>query len=249
MNQSIIRSLLLAILLLQTACSRDLSVSTVLPASSSLRPGDKVYLADQEVGTVRAIEVSEATSGIAVTIDIEAEQAQRVQSNAVAYTALEGQPALVLSNPSEPADPVAPGGRLRGLSPLEAALWRGGDAAQIVAGIVDQFGRKVADYLKGEEWTQAQAEVEAEIAGLADDSRQAAETVLDTVGALFDTVGDRAAEGANLLADELASIRTEIERLEVEGHEQLATALRRLLERLEKIAQPEAQSPAPTREV
>ena len=241
MPQIYAHSVLLTTVLLLSACSRDVVVSTDLPDSGDLRPGDGVFLAERRLGTVRAIKATDQPPRAAVEIGLAPEHAALVQSNAVAYLALEGPPSLVLMNPTAAANPVAPGDRLRGLTPLEATIWRAGTAAEAVSGIVDQVSSKIVDYLQSDEWAQTQAEIDAEIARLASDSRQAAQSVVDELQALFDTINDRAADGAQKLADELTAIEAEINRLEAEGHDRLADALRRLRERIEALGPAERE--------
>ena len=122
MCQLFVRNLLATSLLLLTACTYDVPVSTVLEDTGGLRPGDKVYLATREVGTVESIGAAARTPGSTVELALYPEHAELVQSNAVAYVPLKSPPSVVLINPTETAAPVAPGGRLRGLSPLEAAV-------------------------------------------------------------------------------------------------------------------------------
>jgi len=63
MRKAFVYQLLLVWLLLLSACSRDVMVSTVLQDTGGLRPGDKVYLASREVGSVERIRVTEQTPG------------------------------------------------------------------------------------------------------------------------------------------------------------------------------------------
>lgn len=236
--------LLMAAVLLLSACSRDVVISTELPVGANLRPGDTVVLDERELGTVSAIEVTPESNGMTVEISLHPEYAELVQSNAVAFASLEGPPALVLANPSETAAAVASGTRLRGLSAFEAAIWSAGNAAEVFSGIIDQFGQSIINYLESDEWAQTQSEIDAEIAKLAADSQRAAESVAEELKDLFDSINDRAAENAQLLADELTTIKEEIERLEAEGHEQLVAALRRLLEQIEALT-PKGQRDTP----
>lgn len=243
MRQPFFRSLLLAGLLLISACSGDIDVSAVFDDTGGLQPGDKVLLAKREVGAVKAIEVVEQAPGFVVELGLYPEHAELIQSNAVAYVPLSSPPTVVLINPTEAATPIAPGGRLRGLSPLEAAMWRANDTAGAVAAVIDQFGRQIDAYFESKDWEQTSAQIEAEIAELASQSSEAAETVVDELERLSASIRDGAAGRAQSLDEELDAIDREVDRLEAEGHKELVSALRRMLGRIEAMTPANAAPP------
>jgi len=243
MCQLFVRNLLATSLVLLSACTQDVAVSTVLEDTGGLRPGDKVYLAAREVGSVERIGVAEQTTGFTVELALYPEHAELVQSNAVAHVPLKSPPSVVLINPTEPAARVAPGGRLRGLSPLEAAVWQAHDAAVAASDFIDQFAREIDRYFEGDDWARTRAQIDAELAELAADSREAADRVVEELRLLLESIREDARAGAHALEAEVAAIEQHIARLEAEGHEELVTSLRRLLDQIEAMA-PSDQKPS-----
>ncbi len=244
MTTHLLRALFLITVLMLEGCSRDLTATARLPVGGDLQQGDSVLMSGRQLGTVSKITRNEASPGITVEFSLDAEVADRVQSNAFAFLALDGAPALALANPAEEAPPIASGDQLSGLSTMDAAIWHAGQAAGVFSGMVDQFSQGVVDYLESDHWAQTQAEIESEIAELAADSQQAAEAVVEDLTTLFDTINDQAADSAEQLDDELQAIEGAIEQLRTEGHEQLSTALSKLLEQLKGLeAPPETESP------
>lgn len=241
--------LLLALLL--SACTRDVRISTVVDDAEGLRPGDKVYLADREVGSVKSIALAEQTPGVTIELGLYPEHAELVQANAVAYVPLKSPPSVVLLNPSEPAAPVAPGAHLKGLSPLGAVVWQANDAAAAASDLIDQFTRQMEDYFDSEDWARTRAQIDAEIAGLAEDSRDAAERIVEEFRQLLESISEDAPRRTETLDEDVAAIEREIDRLDEEGHKDLAASLRRLLEQIEALAPPEPRTsirPDPTTE-
>jgi ABC-type transporter Mla subunit MlaD len=225
-------------------CSRDPTLTARLPIGGDLQQGDSVLMSARQLGTVTRITRNETSPGITVEFSLDAELADRVQSNAFAFLALDGAPALVLANPAEESPPVVSGDQLSGLSPMDAAIWHAGQAAGVFSDMVDQFSQGVVDYLESDHWAQTQAEIETEIAELAAESQQAAEAVVEDLTILFDRLNDEAADSAEQLDDELQAIEGAIEQLRAEGHEQLSTALSRLLEQLKGLeASPDTEPP------
>ena len=84
---------------------------------------------------------------------------------------------------------------------------------------------------------------EAEIAELAEESRAATDRIVDELESLFRSIQEEAGEAARTMEDEIAAIEEHIAELEAEGHEDLAAALRRLLERIEGMAPSESGRP------
>lgn len=245
MCQLFVRNLLVPVLLLLSACTREVAVSTVLDDTGGLRPGDKVYLAAREVGSVESIGVTELTPGFTVELALYPEHAELVQSNAVAYVPLKSPPSVVLINPTETAAPVAPGAHLKGLSPLGAVVWQAHDAAVAASDFIDQFAREVDGYFESEDWSRTRAQIDAEIAELAADSRDAAYRVVEELRLLFESIRDDASEGAVALKKDVAAIEEHIARLEAEGHNELAASLRRLLDRIKAMAASDGEPSPP----
>jgi hypothetical protein len=231
-------SFLLIALLALSACSRDLAISTVLEESGGLRAGDKVYLEAREVGSVASVAQSEGAPGVVVSIGLYPEHAELVQSNAVAYVPLQSPPSVTLVNPLVPAAPVAAGAHLKGLSPLQAALWQVGETATAASAFLDGFARDVDRYFESERWAETQVQIDSAIAELAEESTEAAERIVGELEALFEATREEAAAGAQALEDETAAVEAEIRRLQAEGHAELAASLRRLLAQLEALAPP-----------
>ena len=179
MCKSLIRHLILVCLILLSACARDLTVSTVLDDTGGLRPGDKVYLASAEVGAVDRIEVTEMGPGFTVDFHLYPEHAGLVQSNAVAHVPLKSPPTLVLLNPTDPAPAVAPGGRLKGLSPLGVAIWQANEAAAAASDVMEEFAQEIDDYLESEEYSRTRDEIDAEVSRLVAESKAAAERIAE----------------------------------------------------------------------
>jgi len=247
-RQTFLSCLLLLTPLLLPGCSRDVMVSTVLEDSAGLRPGDKVYLESGEVGFVDSIEVTEQTPGFTIDIGLYPQHAELIQEDAVAYVPPEGPPMLRLLNPSEPAAPVAPGDRLKGLTPLELAIWQVSDAAGRASSLVEALALRIDHYFDSEDWEQTRAEIDDEISGLATSSRTTAERVAEELQALVESLTEQAADSASELSEEVARIEAEIARLQAEGHEELADSLRRLLDSIEDMAQPVPDHEPPLQE-
>ena len=231
----------LTLLLLLTGCSRSVSVSTVLEETGGLRAGDKVYLEAREVGVIDGIEAAGQTPGFALAISLYPEHAELVQEDAVAYVPPEGPPMLVLVNPAETAPSVAAGGRLKGLSPLELTIWQVSDAAAQASSLMEALALRIDDYFESEEWQQARVQLDKEMSELAASSRATAERVVEELEQLIKSLTETAADRAEEVSEEMVRIEEEIRRLEAEGHEELAASLRRLLERLEQMAEPETE--------
>jgi ABC-type transporter Mla subunit MlaD len=243
--RSFFSCLLLVVLFLLSGCSRDVMVSTVLEDTAGLRPGDRVYLDSGEVGVVDSIEATEQTPGFTVDFGLYPQNAELIQKNAVAYVPPEGPPMLVLLNPSEPAAPVAPGGRLKGLSPLELAIWQVSDAAGRASSLMEALALRIDNYFESEEWEKARADIDDEISGLAASSRATAEHVAEELQVLIESLTETVAGSANELSEELTRIEEEIATLEMQGHEELAGSLRGLLERIEMMTRPEPDRESP----
>jgi ABC-type transporter Mla subunit MlaD len=228
-------------LLLLAGCSRDVPVSTVLEETGGLRAGDKVYLDGREVGSIDSIETAGQTPGVAIDISLYPEHAVLVQEDAVAYVPLESPPMLRLVNPAKTAPPVAPGGRLKGLSALELTIWQVSDAAGQASSLMEALALRIDDYFESEEWRQARAQLDTEMSELAASSKATAERVAEELAQLIESLTEAAADRADEVGEEITRIKKEIRRLEAEGHEELAESLRRLLERVEEMAQPEPE--------
>lgn len=239
MRRQLVCNLLVTAMLLLSGCSRDVAVSTVLEDTGGLRPGDKVYLAAREVGSVESVQVTEQTPGLTVELALYPEHAELVQSNAVAYVPLKSPPSVVLINPAEPAPPVAPGGRLKGLSPLEAVVWQAHDAAVSASEAIDQFAREIDRYFESEDWARTRAQIDAELEALAADSRDAADRVVEELRALIDSITEGPAKSRDERDADVAAIERHIASLEADGHKELAASLRRLLDRIEAMAPPD----------
>jgi hypothetical protein len=247
MRKAFVYQLLLVWLLLLSACSRDVMVSTVLQDTGGLRPGDKVYLASREVGSVERIRVTEQTPGFTVEFALYPEHAELVQANAVAYLPLKSPPMLMLLNSYERMAPVAPGGRLKGLSPLEAAIWQANDAAVAASDFLEQLGQQVDGYFQSEDWAKTRAQIDAGISKLAADSEATAERIAEDLRLLIESLAENAATGTQALEESATEIEAEIARLEAEGREELANSLRRLLRQIEAL-EPSEREPATRRE-
>ena len=120
---------------------------------------------------------------------------------------------------------MAPGGRLKGLSPLEAAIWQAGDAATAASDFLELLRQKVDGYIQSEDWALTGAQIDAEISELATNSEATAERIVEEVRLLIESLTEDAA----------AEIEAEIARLEAEGREELATSLRRLLKQFARL--------------
>jgi ABC-type transporter Mla subunit MlaD len=214
-------------------------VSTVLDDSGGLRPGDRVYLDSREVGSVTGVTAAAKTPGFTIEFGLYPEHAELVQANAIAYIPLKSPPMVVLENPVEEADPVAPNGRLRGLSPMEAAVWQANEAADSASEFMAAFARKIDRYFESEDWQETRAEIDAGMEELATESRTAADRIADAFRELVDTLNEAAARGSATLEDEVAGIEHDIAKLKADGHEELAASLQRLLDRIESMAPPE----------
>ena len=249
MRGSLFGCMVLAVLLLLSGCSRGVAVSTVLEDSAGLRAGDKVYLDAREVGAVGSIEANGQTPGFTVEIDLDPAHAELVQRNAIAYVPPESPPMLVLLNPSELAPPVTPGDRIKGLTPLELAIWQVSDVAGQASSLMEALALRIDSYFESEDWAQTRAEIDEEISGLAADSRASAERVAEELQGLIESISETATDSASRLGEEVADIEEEIARLEREGYAELAESLRRLLDRIETMAQPERSDQHPDTEL
>ncbi len=236
MRRRFLDGLILVALLLLSGCSRDVTLSTVLEAPEGLRPGDGVYLETREVGSVDEVEVAEQVPGYVIEFSLEPALAPLVQNNAVAYVPVEGPPMLVILNPSETAEPVASGGRLKGLTPLELAIWQVSDAVGRASSLMDVMTDRIESYFESEDWHQTRADIDEEIAGLAASSRSTAERVVTELEGLIESATETAADTSNELGGDIARIEKEIDRLAAEGHSELADSLRRLLERIDALS-------------
>jgi len=243
MRQLLIPHSMLLLALLLSACTRDVGISTVVDDAEGLRPGDKVYLAAREVGTVTSVATSEQTPGVTIELGLYPEHAELVQSNAVAYVPLKSPPSVVLLNPAEAAPPVEPGAHLKGLSPLGAVVWQANDAAAAATALVDQFTRQMEDYFESDDWARTRANIDAEIAGLAEDSKHAADRVVEELQQLLEGISEAAPRRAETLDEDTAAIEREIDRLDAEGHHDLAASRRRLLKQVEAWTPPATASP------
>jgi hypothetical protein len=221
------------------ACSRSITVSTVLEDTGGLRPGDKVLLAGREVGEVDAIEADPSVTGFVLSLGLFPEHAELVRANAVAYVPLDGPPRVELVNPAVPGEPVAAGGRLKGLSPFEFAMWRAGDAVDSASDLISGLGRQIEGYFDSEDWARTRAEIDREVADLSERSGRAAESISAELGRLVESLRESARNHDGSLDDEVADIQREIDQLDAEGHPELAAAVRRLLEKIESMAPPE----------
>jgi len=231
-------------LLLLSACSRDIAVSTVLDDTGGLRPGDKVYLASREVGSVDSVEATKQAPGFTVEFSLYPEHAELIQTNALAYVPLKSPPMLVLLNPTEPAAPVAAGTRLKGLSPFGAAIWQASDAAAAVSDFMEQFAQEVDSYFRSEDWARTRAQIDQEIAELTADSKAAAERIMEEFQRLIELLSQQTAGGAHAARQQVTAIEADIDRLEAQGHGEFATSLRRLLEQIKAMAPSEKSQPA-----
>jgi len=243
-DQMFVRLALLMWLLFLPACSRDIAISTVLDDTGGLRPGDKVYLESREVGSVDSVEVTKQAPGFTVEFSLYPEHAELIQTNALAYVPLRSPPMLVLLNPTEPAAPVAAGARLKGLSPLGAAIWQASDAAAAVSDLMEQFATEVDSYFGSEDWARTRARIDQEINGLTADSKAAAERIVEEFQRLIESLTRQTADGAHATGQQVTAIEADIDRLEAQGHPELATSLRRLLEQIEAMAPSADSQPA-----
>ncbi len=230
---------ILAALLLLSGCSRDIAVSTVLEDTAGLRPGDKVYLDAREVGAVESIEVAGQTPGFKIGVNLDPAHAKLVQQDAVAYVPPESPPMLVLLNPSEVAPPVVPGDRIKGLTPLELAIWQVSDVVGQASSLMEALALRIDSYFESEYWTQTRAEIDEEFSDLAADSRATAERVAEKLERLIESMAEATTDNTSRLGEEVADIEAQIARLEKEGHEEVAESLRHLLERIEAMARPD----------
>jgi hypothetical protein len=246
MRHLTIRLFLLSSVIVLSACAREVPISTVLEDSGGLRPGDRVYLDSREVGSVSAVVVTEETPGFTVEFGLYPEHAELVQANAIAYVPLRSPPMIVLENPAEKADAVAAGAHLKGLSPMEAAMWQANDAANSASEFMAAFAEKIESYFESEDWQETRAEIDAGMDELASESRTAADRIADAFRELVDTLNEAAARGSATREDEVAAIEQDIAKLKADGHEDLATSLERLLERIESMTPPEEpEEPSP----
>jgi ABC-type transporter Mla subunit MlaD len=243
MHLSFIRHLPLILLCLLSACSRDVTVSTVLAETGGIRPGDVVYLESLAVGVVDSIQVAEQTPGFTVGISLSPEHAELIRKNAVAYVPLTSPPRLKLLNPTEVAPAVLPGDRLKGLSPLEVAVWQAGDAATAAGELAESFARQIDAYFESEEWERARAQFELQIEALAAESHGAAERSFEALEELMASIAGAAAESADRLNEDVSAIEESIAELEAHGQEKLAASLRRLLEQIEKVPESGTMTP------
>ena len=98
------------------------------------------------------------------------------------------------------------------------------------------FALELDGYFESEDWARTRDQIDAEIAQLAADSREAAHRVAEELRLLLESIREDARDGAHALEEEVAAIEQRIARLEVEGHEALVTSLRRLLDQIEAMA-------------
>lgn len=211
------------LLLLLFGCGRDMEVSSHVNDVHGIGSGDEVLLQGERIGRIAA--VVEEGDGYRLTLDLDPEQAPRVQANAAVHVVATGPAAVTLINPPVPAAPVQAGARLEGISSdVELAVWQADGAVDAAADAVGRLGAAVEAYFESDDWADARDRVAASLESLQSGSERALEDVAQDV--------DRMA----------AAVQEESARLAAEGHADFAAILRRVVARIEALLPPESES-------
>jgi paraquat-inducible protein B len=153
-----------------SACgSSGIEVTTEFRNAQGVKEGAKVYFDERRVGQV--INVSEQSSGSIVTMMIEQQAAEIIDSGAavVVNRIKPGAPLEIYASAAAKQFGLQDGQRLKGLnSMIELVAWSLGDAFQAGTGELTGYVDSFQEYLEGEKFEQDRAQVEASVKEMAE---------------------------------------------------------------------------------
>lgn len=238
----------IALVVLLTACGREMTLSVVFDTPAGLDAGSAVYLGDAQVGEVSRLTVAGGETRAEVSLD--PDRIGTLRSGSAALLARrDGRTVIELYNYRPGTEPLKDGGELVGLNnSLEFAAWQAGEALDTGRQTMDEMSRSVTEYFESDAWQRQKENMNRQMEGLSEELGRAYERT-DRAYQDFMTDLENESEGARERARESYAelarrLREQIARLREEGNERIVEPLQRLLEDLSRAMErkPEQES-------
>ena len=209
-----------------------LEVNVALGDARGIRSGAAVRFNGVSVGEVKSVDL--ATDGVMLTLKLDREQAQSIQTNAAAMIETDAEPYLRIENSRAAAAPIADGAMLLGVdSSLEYTAWKAGSLLDAARQNVQHTSGAAKEYFAGAEWRATKQDMQDRIDDLQRRSAGAADKIEPSLRALLEDLesgGDAAAEQSRQHYD---ALKRQLSQWQQQGNEEFAEMLRNMLEKLE----------------
>ena len=142
-----------------------LKVSVALDEARGIRSGAAVRFNGVSVGEVKFVDFT--TDGVALTLKLDREQAQSIQTNAAAMIETDAEPYLRIENGRAAAGSIADGAMLLGIdSPLEYTAWKAGSLLDAARQNGQHTSTAAKEYFNGPEWQATKQDMQSTIDNL-----------------------------------------------------------------------------------
>lgn len=236
---------LLVAVVLGAACSRTMEVFVELDEPAGLRSGAPVYLDEQQVGKVSALQQQAGGYLISLALD-PARVAVLRRGSAARVAERDGAAVLILHNSLRGTAPLADGERLQGLaSPLDYSAWQAAEALGYASGSLSQVMASVNEYLESERWQRQQQEMREHLERMDQATRDAVSGMQADIEALVRELGESAGAANDQLTQRYRELSRQLEQQMAElaerGEQEVMEPLREFLQALEPLVEPEEQ--------
>ena len=155
-------------LLLSGCGDRGVKVHTEFTSASGLEKGEPVYLDNQVVGKVVAIDEGINSTRVDLSIDSEYANLLHTKSAVVVNRSKVDTPVEVFNRSVAEPIPISDGQELQGLdSILELGAWMVGDAIQLGTGTLSDMVESFQGYLQGEQFQSDKQEIKQQLSAAA----------------------------------------------------------------------------------
>lgn len=149
----------LVLVLLLTACSNDVTVTTTLNSTRDVEEGASVYLDEKVVGEVVDVDRAEGQTILKIELDEESRVAIK-QNAAVVINRLKANAPIEIYNQKTEANSIQDGQELKGLdSMFQLGAWMVGDSLDMGADALTGYVSAFQKYLQGDNWQQDKAQI------------------------------------------------------------------------------------------
>lgn len=209
-----------------------LKVNVELGDARGIRSGAAVQFNGVSVGEVKSVDPT--TDGVVLTLKLDREHAQSIQTNAAAMIETDAEPYLHIENSHAAADPIADGAMLLGIdSSLEYTAWKAGSLLDAAQQNVRHTSSAAKEYFAGPEWQATKQDMQNSIDNLQQRSGEAADKIEPSLRVLLDNLESGSDAAAEQSRQHYDTLKRQLAQWQQQGNEELAEMLRNMLEQLE----------------
>lgn len=198
---------------------------------ASLKVGDGVTFGGTRIGVVDSITAGD--EGHSVVLDLDADKAGIVQSNAAVVIARSTPAEVRVTNPVATAPSVKGGESLRALaSPMDEAAYQAGKAFGSIQEALRQAANSFNEFLGSDEWKRTQRDVEESLGDLGRQSEEAARDIGSGVERMMRDLEQHSERTMKDAEKHFGEIQKQLEHYGKDGQKDMIDSINRLLDSL-----------------